>query len=130
VARLAVVGDQLVVRLNPIEQLAAWRWRPREALSQVESVEVLASTPPTGVSRLVRMGFAAETAPMRGLATVGPRAWTRPDNRDACVVLYRSGPGVLVRFRESARWGLFLISSRNPVQVAERVATAAGVRRR
>ncbi|WP_143448341.1 hypothetical protein [Kineosporia sp. A_224] len=122
-ARIAVVGSEIVVLLNPVERLLAFRRRPRALMSQVVSVTLLDSTAPSVVDSVVTLGFAARTAPGRGLATVGPRCRGR-DGRPAMVVTYGSGPGVLVRFRSEARWSLYLVSSRLAADIAGRLRDA------
>lgn len=122
-ARIALVGSEIVVRLNPVERLLAFRWRPRTLMSQVASVTLLESTAPRVVDSVVNLGFAAQGAPGRGLVTVGPRCRGR-DGRPAMVVTYGSGPGVLVRFRSEARWSLYLVSSRQAADTVRRLRDA------
>lgn len=126
-ARFDVQGMQLVVRLNALERLAACRWRPRAALSAITAVDVLPSTRSAAMDQLVSMGFAATTAPLRGVATVGPPARAM-DGRPALVVTYLSGPAVLVRFDKTAPWALMLVSSKRADAVARTLRTAMPAR--
>ena len=72
------------------------------------------------------MGFAAATAPLRGVAMLGPRA-RGPDGRPAFVVTYRSGPAVLIRFDKTAPWALMLVSSKRAEAVAQAVRASLPV---
>jgi hypothetical protein len=117
VARFEMQGTELVVRLNLLEKVAAWRWRPRAPLSAITAVEVLTTTGSEVVDHLVRLGVVAAGAPLRRVATVGPRA-KATDGRPAFVVTYMAGPAVLVRFDDTAPWALMLVSSRRARAVA------------
>lgn len=128
-AQLAVVDTDVVVRLGAFERLLALRWRPTARVSDVVSVDVWPTSRPGDVDRVVRLGFAAQGAAGRGIATVGPRARSS-DGRPALVVTYRSGAAVVVRFGPAARWGLFLVSARDPHGVAAAVRSAAGLPRK
>jgi len=117
------------VVLNPVERLAALRWRVAAPVSAVKDVEVLRRTRSGVVDDLVTMGFAARTAPARGLVTVGPRASSRAGGK-ALVVSYFGRTGVLVRLDPArSRWGLFLVSTRHADHVAAQIRAAAGVGR-
>jgi len=122
-ARFEVRGARLVVRLNAVERLAAWRWRPQAPLSAITSVNVLPSTARSAVDESVSMDVAARGAPLGGIATVGPRARTA-DGRPAFVVTYLSGQAVPVQFDSSAPWALMLVSSRRARAVAQAVRAA------
>jgi len=122
-ARFEVRESRLVVRLNAVERLAAWRRRTEAPLSAITSVEVLPSTARSAVDELVSMGVAARGAPLGGIVTVGPRARTA-DGRPAFVVTYLSGEAVLVQFDSSAPWALMLVSSRRAQAVAQTVRAA------
>jgi hypothetical protein len=123
-ARLVVDGANVAVLLNPVEQFAAFRWRPSAPLASVNSVHVLDRSGPMVVQEWVSMGFAASTAPLAGVATVGPRA-EDIHGRPAFVVSYCSGPAVLIRFDRTAHWGLWLISNRHAEAVATSILSSA-----
>lgn len=123
-AHLTVEGEDVRVRLNLLERLAAWRWDVRAPLAAVTEVAVLEKTGWEVVAGLVTLGFAGAGAPARGIATVGPRARTRRGDR-AFVVSYLSGPGVLVRLDPSrSTWGLLLVTDGDAHETAARLRAA------
>jgi hypothetical protein len=123
-ARLSVEGENVRVRLNLLERIAAWRWDVRAPLAAVTEVTVLEKTGWEVVAGLVTLGFAGAGAPAGGIVTVGPRARTRRGDR-AFVVSYLSGPGVLVQLDPSrSTWGLLLVTGKNVQETAARLRAA------
>ncbi len=116
-ARFVLRGDRLVVRLNLLEKLADLRLRsPTVPSASVRSIEVVRRTGP--LRHEVDMGFAANTAPAAGLVTAHSRG--RYAGGRAAVFVYLGRSAVRVNL-DDAKWRLFLISSRQPESVAERL---------
>ncbi len=120
VARLVVHADHLVVRLSPVEKLAAWVTRsPTAPLTSVRRVEVVRR--PGRVRLDVDFGFAGNTAPAAGLITAHSRG--RYAGGRAAVFVYFGLSAVRVDL-DDARWSLFLISTRRSQSVAEQLQEA------
>lgn len=116
-ARLLVRDERLVVRLNALEKLADLRLRsPAVPVVCVRSIDVVSRT---GRLRLeVDFGFAGNTAPFAGLATASSHG--RYAGGRAAVFAYLGRSAVRVDL-DDARWRLFLVSSREPELVAQRL---------
>ena len=125
-ARIEVRGEALLVRLNPIEKVAALRRNITVLLRSVREVEVVDQPLQGLVPERVTMGIGASTAPARGVATVGPRAKTS-DGGQALVVVYFDHRSIAVTLDQSGPWRLLVVSSRRADEVAAEVRRAAGV---
>ena len=73
-ARLRVKGNRLVVRLNALEKVMAFRLNVRVPLNAVESVEVQRRPRSKSPAADGKMGFAARGAPGPHLPAGGPGA--------------------------------------------------------
>lgn len=124
-ANVSIQHNQLVVKLNVVETAMALRRNVRVPLASIESVSVLShpvSSLP-GPMADVTMGFAASTAPLAHLATVGPRAKYR--DGQALVIVWGNRPSVAVELNPTAgRWRLLVVSVPEPQAVAQAVGSA------
>lgn len=124
-ARLLIRHHQLVVKLNFLEKVMALRGNVRVPLAKVETVSVLPH-PVTSIRAPmidVSMGFAASSAPLARVATIGPRA--RYLDGHALVIVWGNRPSVVVEMNPGAgRWRLLVVSVPEPDAVAQRVRSA------
>lgn len=125
VARVLIRHHQLVLKLNCVEKVMALRRNVRVPLGSVESVSVLSRPVSSGRSPMidVSMGFAASSAPLAGVATIGPRA--RYLDGQALVIVWGNRPAVVVELNpEAGRWRLLVVSVSEPDAVAGRIRSA------
>lgn len=123
VARMRVSQGELVVKLNPVEQFFALRRSVHVPLSWVRDVSVLDRPLDSALVREVKMGFAARTAPARGLICCGPRATWREGQ--ALLVVYGNSRSVVVELGESSpKWRLLLVSVSDPETVTDQITGA------
>lgn len=118
-ARFFVSDGELLLKLNPVEQLAALRRSVRAPFAAVKSVRV-DQRPWSGVLLEARMGFAAAGAPGNRLITAGPRAKTA-DGADLVAFVYLNRPSVVVDVDDGGRRMLIVASARHPERVARAV---------
>jgi hypothetical protein len=123
-ARLQLHGDLLVVRLNPIEKLAALSRNPRIPVAEVRDAYVVDQPLTSFVPNRVTMGFAARTAPASRIATVGPRAATALGK--AMLVIYLNRRSVVVETQPGPhKWALIVVSASDADKVAASIRQAA-----
>lgn len=116
-ALLKVVGDRLVLRLNPVEKLMDLRLRsPAVPLTAIRHVSVV-ERPAKFMEGKIRFGFAGDTAPLAAVATAFSRG--KVDGGRAAVFVYLRRTSVQVDLDDrQARWKLFLVSCRNAEEAA------------
>jgi hypothetical protein len=122
VAKVRTSQDEIVVKLNPVEQFFAVRRSVHVPLSLVRAVSVTDHPLDSALVREVKMGFAARTAPGRGLICCGPRATWR--GGQALLVVYGNSRSVVIQLAESSpKWRLLLVSVSDPDAVAETITS-------
>lgn len=123
-ARLQLHADLLLVRLNPVEKLAALSRNPRVPVAAVRDVYVVDRPLTSFVPKRVTMGFAAWTAPASRIATVGPKASTALGK--AMLVVYLNRRSVVVEIQPGPHeWALIVISARHADRQAASIRQAA-----
>lgn len=117
-ATLAIQGDELIVRLSPLEKLAAFHGNVHVPLSAIEAVS--ADSDPWSALRGVR----APGTGIPGLIAYGVRRMTgeRPD----FAALWGGGAAVRVELRPDAPFGRLLVTVADPTGAA--VAAQSGLR--
>ncbi len=118
-ARLVIADGDFLLKLNPLEQVAALRRSVRVPLGAVKSVRV-DRNPWRGVLTGVDLGFAASGAPGKRLITAGPRARTA-DGADVIAFVYMNRPSVVVDLDDRGRRMLLIASMSQPERVARAI---------
>lgn len=104
-ASLKVVGDRLLVRLNPLERLADLRLRsPSAPIEAVREVTVVDRPGKVLVSD-VDLGFAGNTAPFGFVVTASSRAKFQGGRAAVFVYLRRRSVRVDLEEKEESRGG-------------------------
>jgi hypothetical protein len=123
VAKLVVRGDRVVVRLNPLEKVAAFRRNVTVPLRAITSVTVVDRPWDHLIPERVTTGFAASTAPGATVATIGPRA-SSGDGK-ALLVVYRNRRSVVIEIdTTSSRHSLVVVSVRDPDAAVAMIAAS------
>lgn len=119
---MCTTQDEIVVKLNPVEQFLAMRRSVHIPMSLVHAVSVTDHPLDSGWVREVKMGFAARTAPGRGLICCGPRATWR--GGQALLVVYGNRRSVVIELVESSpKWRLLLVSASDSDAVADTITS-------
>jgi hypothetical protein len=126
-ALLKVVGDRLLLRLNPVEKLMDLRVRsPSVPLTAIRRVSVV-EHPGGFIEGNIRFGFAGDTAPLGAVVTAFSRG--KVDGGRAAVFVYLRRSSVRLDLDDkAARWRLFLVSCRNAEKVAAELGTHLAAR--
>src|SRR5262249_53508973 len=105
VAHVLASQGEIIVKLNPVEQFFAWRRSVHVPVSLVRAVSATDHPLNSPLVREVKMGFAARTAPGRGLICCGPRATWR--GGQALLVVYGNSRSIVIELAESSpKWRL------------------------
>jgi hypothetical protein len=123
-AALKIIGGRLMLRLNPVEKLMDLRLRsPTVPLAAVRNVTVV-DRPGRILLDEVDLGFAGNTAPLGAVVTASSRAEAAGGR--AAVFVYLRRTSVRVDLAGAASpWRLFLVSCRDPEEVAAAVLAAS-----
>jgi hypothetical protein len=109
---LVMKDDRLVVRLNPIEKLAAFRRNVSVPFDAITNVSIVEKPWDEFIPDRVKLGFQASTSPGRKVAAVGPRASS--GNGKALLVVYTNGRSVVVDIDATkCRYSLVIVSVRD-----------------
>lgn len=121
-AQLRIQGDELVVRLNPVEKFLAMRRNVHVPLHRILEVSVLDDPVHANLFREVHLGYAARGAPLIEVLCCGPRASWGGGRSLVIVYLNRRSVVIEVEPAGAKHWRLLIVSVRDADAEYERIS--------